>query len=270
MKTRKGYADGPFGQVHFQYAGDGVPLLLLHQSPSSSEMFKAVYGLLADAGIQAIGMDTPGFGQSHGPDEPPTIADYASAIPPVLDCLGLDAVAVLGHHTGASIACEFAVMAPERVTHVIVNGPPVMTEEERDGFRKALKESKEPEIQADGSHLKAIWDRRIHFTPGWTSLDAMHTGVIQMLIAGEKDWYGHNAAFAHDIAEPLARITQPGLILTNTGDDIYYAAGRAREIRPDFAYVEFEGGTHDIVDEQPENWTVAVAEFLLGSGDADQ
>ena len=50
--------------------------------------------------------------------------------------------------------------------------------------------------------------------------------------------------------------------MTNTGDDIYYAAGRAREIRPDFAYVELEGGTHDIVDEQPENWTRAVARFL--------
>ena len=53
------------------------------------------------------------------------------------------------------------------------------------------------------------------------------------------------------------------LILTNTGDDIYYAAQRARTLRPDFAYIELEGGTHDIVEEQPDEWTRAVVEFLV-------
>lgn len=89
----------------------------------------------------------------------------------------------------------------------------------------------------------------------------MHRGVVQMLLAGETEWYGHHAAFAHDIVEPIARITQPTLILTNTGDDIYQAVQRARELRPDFAYVELAGGTHDIVDEQPDAWCEAVARF---------
>ena len=55
MKRRKGYADGPFGQIHYQEAGSGEPLLLLHQSPSSSEMFEAAYQPLAERGIRAIG-----------------------------------------------------------------------------------------------------------------------------------------------------------------------------------------------------------------------
>ena len=59
MKRRKGYADGPFGQIHYQEAGSGTPLLLLHQSPSSSEMFEAAYQPLAERGIRAIGVDTP-------------------------------------------------------------------------------------------------------------------------------------------------------------------------------------------------------------------
>ena len=29
---RRGYADGPFGQVHFQQLGIGAPLVLLHQA----------------------------------------------------------------------------------------------------------------------------------------------------------------------------------------------------------------------------------------------
>jgi hypothetical protein len=51
--------------------------------------------------------------------------------------------------------------------------------------------------------------------------------------------------------------------LTNTGDDIYFAALRAKEIRPDFLFKELSGGTHDIVDEQPEAWAEIVTEFFL-------
>lgn len=40
--TRRGYADGPFGQVHFQSFGEGIPLLLLHQAPMTSSQFDYV------------------------------------------------------------------------------------------------------------------------------------------------------------------------------------------------------------------------------------
>ena len=103
----------------------------------------------------------------------------------------------------------------------------------------------------------------MHFTPGWTNLRAMHWGVVQMLIAGETARYGHAAAFAHDLSEPLRRMTQPTLVLTNTGDDIYEVCKRVPKLRPDFEYAELQGGTHDIVDEQPEEWTRIVADFVL-------
>ncbi|MEL7030444.1 MAG: hypothetical protein AAGL49_14830, partial [Pseudomonadota bacterium] len=53
-------------------------------------------------------------------------------------------------------------------------------------------------------------------------------------------------------------LSLPGAILTNTGDDLYAASRRAHEARPDFGYAELPGGTHDIVDEQPEAWADAV------------
>ena len=261
-KTRKGYLDGPTGQIHYQEAGEGLPLVLLHQSPSSSEMFKAVYSELANRGIRAIGIDTPGFGMSDVPAEPPSISDYANAISQAMDELRLKSPAVLGHHTGASIAAEIAVTRPELVGCLILNGPAQLTEQERDDFRKALRDAPKFEPVSDGSHLTALWKRREQFTPGWTSMDAMHWGVVQMLVAGDTEWYGHAAAFDHDIAEPLSRVQQPTMILTNTGDDIYYAAQRVRELRPDFTYRELEGGTHDIVDEQPQGWSDLVAEFV--------
>ena len=263
--TYKGYTAGPFGQIHYQQAGKQTDpaVVLCHQSPSSSEMFRAAYHPLAAHGLRVIGIDTPGFGMSDVPDHPPSIEEYATAIAACIRSLGLNGVTLLGHHTGASIAAEVAVAEPELVARLILNGVPVMTAEERAQYSQALKDSPDVEPRPDGSHLMAMWERRIRFTPGWTSLSAMHLGVLQMFIAGDTAWYGHRAAFDHDAVATIKAIRQPTLILTNTGDDIYYAAARARELRPDFAYAELAGGTHDIVDEQPQAWSDVVAAFAL-------
>ena len=262
---RKGYAEGPDGQVHFLDTGDGAPLLLLHQTPCHLGMFDAVYRLLARRGIRAIGIDTPGYGQSDPPAGPPTIAGYARAVSAVLDHLELDATDVLGHHTGASVAAELAVQEPGRIRRVILNGPPLFTAGERAAYLQAIAAAPRPSPRGDGSHLQAVWERRVQFTPGWTRVDAMHRGVVMMLAAEPRERDGYTAAFAHDIGEPLRLIEQSGLILTNTGDDLYTAACRARDLRPDFAFAALPGGTHDIVDEQPEAWAGAVIAFLGSS-----
>ncbi|MBL8201977.1 MAG: alpha/beta hydrolase [Chromatiales bacterium] len=268
MKSRRGYADGPDGQVHYRDAGVGRPLLLLHQTPCHLGQFDAAWPLLVAAGIRPIGVDTPGYGQSDPTRDPPTIAGYAKAVAAVLDHLKLDAADVLGHHTGASIAAELAVLEPRRIRRVILNGPPLFTPDERAAYLEAIAAAPRPGPRADGSHLLAVWERRKHFTPGWTSLGAMHRGVVMMLMAqmqGDGERPGYSAAFAHDVGVPLRAITQPGLILTNTGDDLYLMACRAGDLRPDFAFLALPGGTHDIVDEQPGEWAAAVRTFLTDS-----
>jgi hypothetical protein len=52
-------------------------------------------------------------------------------------------------------------------------------------------------------------------------------------------------------------------MFTNTGEDLYQSSRRAHALRSDFfAYAELEGGSHDIVDEQPANWVREVVRFL--------
>lgn len=260
----KGYVDGPFGQVHYhQTCGTGPALVMLHQVPNSSAMFSPALPPLGRSGIHAVALDTPGYGMSDRPEHLPSIDDYATALTCAIRQLGLGSVALLGHHTGAAIAAEIAMREPSLVNCIILNGPPVMTQAERDEYSTALANAPPLDVLADGTHLQQVWDRRVLFTPGWTDLPAMQRGVIQMLLAGDAYGHGHRAAFAHDIAEPMAQISQPGMILTNTGDDIYYAAQRARALRPDFEYVELVGGTHDIVDEQTEAWCRVVTGFVL-------
>jgi len=260
MKPRRGYVDGPFGQLHYRTMGDGVPLILSHQSPSSSDMFRAAYTHLAAAGIRAIAIDTPGYGESDVPVPRPSVPDYAKMFAPVLDHFNLKAAAFLGHHTGAANVTAFAVANPARVTKLILNGIPLYTEAER-AERNARPLGPIP-IERDGSHLIRRYLARVAATPGWTRLDAMQANFIQQLWSGDTFWYGHKAAFEYDLTSAFKQIKVPTLLLTNTGEDLYQITQRGRQMRPDMSYAELIGGTHDIVDEQPEAWSAAVAKYV--------
>jgi pimeloyl-ACP methyl ester carboxylesterase len=226
-------------------------------------MFSKAMAYLAARGLRVIAIDTPGYGNSDVPGERPSVETYATAVPATLEHFGIDRVALLGHHTGAATACEVAATWPERVSKLILNGPPLYTEEERLAReQRAARQTVAP--MPDGSHLLQRWQRRIAATPGWTDINAMQRGVVQTLVAGEYDWYGHLAAFEYRMMPRFLSLTVPTLILTNTGEDLYRFSLRAHELRPDFAFVALEGGTHDIVDEQPEAWANAVADFVLG------
>ena len=266
----RGYARGPHGLVHFHDSAglveprDGeLPLLLLHQSPASARQFEAAFRPLAQRGLRIVAIDTPGFGFSDPTPAFPRLEDWASSFVAVMDHLGIAQADVLGHHTGALSATEIALQFPQRLRRLILNGPFPITEEERRKFiagGDASHARGKPKL--DGSHLLGSFETRLRMwgpDPDPVALTRMVAEKYQTL--GPYTW-GHDAAYRYDHAATLRRLTHPTLILTNTGDDIYELARRAAALRPDFVYREMQGGTHDIVDQQPEAWSDAVVEYL--------
>lgn len=260
---RRRYLDGVWGQVHVTEAGEGPPLLLLHQSPLSGAMFLPAMPHLAAAGYRALALDTPGFGASDAPPAPQSIEAHADALISVLDGLNLKCAHILGHHTGASIAAAFAARHPDRVDRLILNGVALLSTEERAFFATFRFAPVIP--RADGGHLTDAWAQRLQATPGWTDIAAMHRHVATMLANPDRYFWAFEAVFAHDLAADLARITAPTLVLTNSGEDLYQASSRAAAARPDWQFAALEGGTHDIVDEQPAAWASAVIDFLAAA-----
>lgn len=258
---RKSYIDGRWGQVHVRECGAGAPLLLLHQSPLSGRMFEAAMAPLAARGLHVAAVDTAGYGNSDSAPQAPSISEHAEAVVNVLDALGWERCHLLGHHTGASIAAAFAARHGDRLQRLILNGVPLLSKEELAHFMTYEFKPLLPE--ADGSHLLQAWNQRLQASPGWTNLRAMHRYTVEMLAINETFHLGFQAALRHDMTDDLNRITVPTLIFTNTGEDLYEASKRAAALREDFAFAELDGGTHDIVDEQPEAWAAAVADFLL-------
>ena len=102
--VQRGYVETSVGLVHYRRRGTGSPVVLLHQTAWNSVQYRRVMPLLAAAGLQAIALDTPGYGMSDTPEAPPSVPGYAELIAEAMSGLGLSTAAVVGHHTGAPMA----------------------------------------------------------------------------------------------------------------------------------------------------------------------
>lgn len=261
---RRGYADGPFGQVHFQTLGEGAPLVLLHQAPMTSGQFDRVYAPLAARGFRAIGIDMPGFGQSDPTPQAPTVADYAAAVPAVLDALGIDRAMIVGHHTGGLVAAEAAILYPARISRLAIHGPLLITEDERSEYFATGHQWELQFVARPGvAHFVELAGIREGFAAGSIAPDRIGDYVVQAFSGRGQFWYGHHAAYSYRLDDRIAAIGQPTLLLSNTGDIIHDLALRAHALRPDFTLTVLAGGGVDIVDQQPEAWAEALADFML-------
>lgn len=267
-RIRRGYYDGPTGQIHYRRcagrnaAGQaGTPLMLLHQSPLSSTQFEAVMPALAQAGFDVLAPDMPGFGMSDVAPEGATLGDFASIIPAGLAAMGWSRAHLVGHHTGAVLGAVFAAAQPAAVQKLVLNGFPLLGKAERDHFATFYFGPKEP--KPDGTHLLIAWENRLRSTPGWSDIHLMHRYTVEALHRGATNWKAFPLVISADLEAVLRRLTVPTLMFTNTGEDLYDSTRRAHALRADFfEYAELQGGSHDIVDEQPAAWAQAIDTYL--------
>jgi pimeloyl-ACP methyl ester carboxylesterase len=100
---------------------DGRPVLLLHGFPDSGRLWSRQTRALADAGYRVIVPDQRGYGQS---DKPTEIDAYniiwlAADVAAILDQVGVEKAAIVGHDWGAAVAWTAASLAPDRVDRLV-------------------------------------------------------------------------------------------------------------------------------------------------------
>ena len=92
----------------------GAPVLFFHGLPGSRLDFLSDSGACAEAGVELIAVDRPGFGlSSPAPRRVPL--DWARDVAALCDSLALERFAVLGYSSGAKYALACAYALPERV-----------------------------------------------------------------------------------------------------------------------------------------------------------
>jgi len=260
----RGYVTTPMGQVHYRRMGDGVPVLLLHQTPWFSVQYAKAIPLLAARGFAALAPDRPGYGMSDVPDFEPTIEQYADDLIPVLDALNVKQTMVVGHHTGSAAAAAFVHRHPDRVLKLVLDGVPFYTPEER--RERLARPHWDRWLEADGDHLASRFKMRAarKGEGAADSLEGVQWSVMSFFLAGETEWYGHQAAFSYDMAPALKAIRVPTMYMSHTGDVLHANTKRAAALRPDVAFREFPGGSSQTIFDEPGPWVEAVAEFLKG------
>ena len=88
ITIRRGFVDTPGGQIHYAMAGEGKPVLLLHQTPRSWDEYRDVLPILAEK-YWALAMDTIGFGDSYRLEKEGTVEEYAKGVIRFLDALSI-------------------------------------------------------------------------------------------------------------------------------------------------------------------------------------
>ena len=102
--------EGAFG-LHYDEAGAGPSLLLLHAFPLDGRMWRSQVEAMS-AGHRVVVPDMPGFGKGRLPDGTPSIDDLANAIVKHCSSAGVDRPVVVGCSMGGYIALAIARLYP--------------------------------------------------------------------------------------------------------------------------------------------------------------
>ena len=157
---KRGYADTAEGQIHYMSAGEGQPLLLLHQTGSSRQYCKLM-PILAQR-YRTFAPDNLGSGNSDRLPPNVQIPDLARSMVHFMDFLGIEKAHIFGFHTGNKIATEMAAAWPSRVDRLILCGKTHSIMADHEALNFALKAVVGPSIRKfepapDGSHLLKQW-----------------------------------------------------------------------------------------------------------------
>jgi pimeloyl-ACP methyl ester carboxylesterase len=113
-----GLVDG----IAFREAGRRRDIILVHGLGMSSAYFRPFARSLFDRGIDAIGVDLPGFGESA--DAPAGGAEeHATALARWADAAGVRDAMWLGHSTGCNAVAHLAMLRPDLIRGAVYVSP---------------------------------------------------------------------------------------------------------------------------------------------------
>jgi pimeloyl-ACP methyl ester carboxylesterase len=101
-------------------AANGRTVVLLHGYNFFGEYWAGTIAALRNRGFRVVVPDQIGFGRSSKPVGYYSFHQMAAHTKALLDHLGIEEAAVVGHSMGGMLATRFALMYPEATTHLVL------------------------------------------------------------------------------------------------------------------------------------------------------
>jgi pimeloyl-ACP methyl ester carboxylesterase len=238
------YVATPGGWMHIRRAGPAGhrPVIALHSAPGSAAPLAAlIEGLATDRDV--IAPDYLGNGESDKPGGSVDIAGLARDVLALADALGLPRFDLWGTHTGALIALETGLLAPDRVGRAILEGPPLLPP----ALNSDILQYYFPPLDQHpwGLHLQQAWNMRRDMFLFWPWYRAersaarplgipdaafLHDWTIGLLQSGRSYDRSYRAAFEYDTRARLPHLACPSLICAGEADMLAGSLATARDM----------------------------------------
>lgn len=204
--------------VHYEEAGQGPLLLLLHGLGGSHAVWAPVVPLFASA-HHVVTPDHRGHGASSKPPGPYSIELFAQDLLALLNWLKVEHAALIGLSMGGAAAMRLAADAPERISKLIVVDS--WAYPARD-FVEQLLRRREMLVKRDLDSYAELTISQL-FTPKFTRSNAAAIADFRARIAQldpDSVISALDACIAHDMRSALSSIQAPTLVIVGRDDKL--------------------------------------------------
>ncbi len=200
--AKSGYAPVNGIEVYYEVYGEGKPLILLHGAFYTIEMNWGQLIPELSKTRKIIAIEFQGHGHSPYSDRKLDIATLARDVEGVMDYLKIDTADVAGYSMGGSVAYQFAVQSPKRLSKLVIISSTYKTDGWLPIVSTGFKNFK-PEF-FDNTPLKTGYDAVAPDKTKWTKFVKQMVDFAQVPFdCGDSN---------------IARITAPVLIISGDND----------------------------------------------------
>lgn len=219
---------------HYQTAGTGTPVVLLHGFTGSSTNWRGLMGQLA-ADYRVVAVDILGHGQTAVSPNPHryTMPHVAADLAALLQTLNATPCHLLGYSMGGRLALYFAVHYPQLLRSLILesSSPGLATAAERES-RTASDNALADRIERDGIEAFVDYWENIGLFASQKRLEtAVRVRLRQQRLQNSPLGLAHSLRGMGTGQQPslwgkLGQLTLPTLLIAGELDSKYVAIGR--------------------------------------------
>ena len=263
---QSGYVHSGTVQIHYQRAGAGVPLLMMHGMADSGDCWRALADPLA-AEYDVVLMDARGHGMSDKAMLQMSVLHQALDVHALITQLRLERPFVIGHSMGALTALVCAGHFPAMLRGVLLEDPPLEAHTVAPTAAQAAAWNREINTWVDSLHdlrIETLVLRAIADHPTWQASELVAWAHAKHQTSSQNRWVDTKQVLYWQ--EMVAQIGVPALLVVGDSacDAVVSAATaqRARALSPFIEVAHVRGVGHSIRREAPQAYAKLVREFL--------